>query len=492
MFENTRSTSETVKRLTILEADFEAERRKTNKANEGNRKDILRTDEKVEANLRGVKTQLDYLAEKVKTLSGDRKPDALDTAKLKDGVSVINKDISNLSRRVADLQKEVETGYDSENVAKLVSKAIEDILPSRMAVSVDQKTGQVHVDPKFWQHLRSAFSSSVGAGEGGKAVASWDDFLVANQQSLQRFIGEDVDARFSKGAILSKKAFSDILSREIEGLRAELSQSSQESLSKLSSDFTARLAKATSSSTSSGKAAPTIKLSSGEDLHSIVMQLIDSALEKYSKDVLAKPDFALYSAGGRIIPSLTSPTYEIRPNTFTGSLLSKVTGRGVIRGKAPVTALHPDISVGQCWPFAGQSGQLGILLSRKIVPEDITIEHASKDLALNVSSAPKKFEVWGLIEDQESLEKLASLPSVITSEGEAQERLIGNKVLLVSGEYDINASSHIQTFPVEQAVRDLEVPVNVVIVRVLENHGNEALSCLYRVRVGGTVVEEDA
>jgi hypothetical protein len=216
--------------------------------------------------------------------------------------------------------------------------------------------------------------------------------------------------------------------------------------------------------------------------------LIDAALARYSKDVLARPDFALYSSGGRVIPSLTSPTYEVRPPGSALSpsrLLARLTGLGVLRGKPPVTALHPDIAVGQCWPFAGRSGQLGILLSRRIIPSEVTLEHAAKEVALDVTSAPRRFEVWALVEERDGRERLAAYH-------EQREQKEGtaplDRQLLLQGEYDASKENHIQTFTVPQEVQDLQIPVGVVLLRIIDNHGNEDLSCLYRVRVGGTPV----
>ena len=49
--------------------------------------------------------------------------------------------------------------------------------------------------------------------------------------------------------------------------------------------------------------------------------------------ILAKPDFALHSRGARIIPSLTSPTFEIRPQSLGSQMIRLVTRNGYAIGR---------------------------------------------------------------------------------------------------------------------------------------------------------------
>jgi SUN domain-containing protein 1/2 len=83
-------------------------------------------------------------------------------------------------------------------------------------------------------------------------------------------------------------------------------------------------------------------------------------LSTLNQDILAKPDFALHSGGARIIPSLTSPTFEIRPQGLGSQMIELFTGNGYAIGRPPITALHHEMQNGHCWPFAGGEGQLGL------------------------------------------------------------------------------------------------------------------------------------
>ncbi|CAJ0754242.1 4924_t:CDS:2 [Entrophospora sp. SA101] len=122
---------------------------------------------------------------------------------------------------------------------------------------------------------------------------------------------------------------------------------------------------------------------------------VEEKLYDYSQDKLNRADYALSSGGAKIISMLTSPTYETWPTKWFQQIIASVTGHGITRGKPPITAIQPEMHVGQCWPFAGEKGQLAVLLSRKIFVTAVTYEHVTKKLAMDVTSAPKEFEVWG-------------------------------------------------------------------------------------------------
>lgn len=345
---------------------------------------------------------------------------------------------------------------------------------------------------------------------------TWKDFLTINEETLRNYIESDIKGRLSSDAIVSKKTFLDLLQREIKSLKADFETKSNENVQKIGEELLSKVAKQEQMRKDSlvdkinpftRPSAADLKSFDGQNISQIVGTLVDTALLKYSKDVLAKPDYALGTAGGRIIPSLTSPTYQARPLGAGPKLLGWITGTGSTPGRPPVTALHPYNSPGYCWPFAGSQGQLGILLSRVVIPEDITLEHVSKDVAVDgdVSSAPKDFEVWGVVDGQEDIDRLREyreelllarkkrqtlaklLNEVIEEEEEPASSVppTPSHILLAIGSYDITASSPVQTFPVTTAARHLGIPVGLVVVKILSNHGESHYTCLYRVRVSG-------
>ncbi|MBW0470944.1 hypothetical protein O181_010659 [Austropuccinia psidii MF-1] len=237
---------------------------------------------------------------------------------------------------------------------------------------------------------------------------------------------------------------------------------------------------------SSSRSTMSRKIDSGgqEELKDTVEEMIEEALERYSNDGIGKRDFALFTGGARIIPQYTSNTYEIRPKNWSDRVIAFVTGTdSVIRGRGPATVLSPESEVGMCWPINGSTGQIGIYLSRKVKVTEISIEHASRQLALDLDSAPREIEVWGIEDDKKLVEmtydpykgprvqtfKVFSPPKADLSVGESED-------------------DHQQTAMEEPTLNeDLR---QGILVKIKSNHGNPFYTCLYRIRVHGLMESE--
>ncbi|KAF8529836.1 hypothetical protein JB92DRAFT_3139415 [Gautieria morchelliformis] len=256
-----------------------------------------------------------------------------------------------------------------------------------------------------------------------------------------------------------------------------------------------------------GEGRLTIKSSDGQDVTGLIGSLVDHAISRFSKDTLGKPDFALYSAGGRVIPQLTTSTYEVKPNTWARYVVGAVTGSGYTMGRPPVTAIHPDINVGNCWPFAGTHGQIGLLLARSVFISEFTIDHAPRDIAYDVRSAPRQMEVWGLVQGKDNVAKVREYQqSVRARRAEAVRRAeeLGvpplpeddsyppslprspHYIRLAQFSYDIHSPEHIQTFSVPLDIQEIGADFGVVVLLIKNNWGEEDFTCLYRLRVHGT------
>lgn len=516
--------------------------------------DRMKQSEQVEGSVRGVKDDLLELSRRVDALSDAQRTDRGRLDGLETGNDSTSKELDVLTSRFEKLSKEVENGLKSERITQLAIAAIEKKLPGKIGVRLDS-SGRLEIDPTFWKYLKDAFvdkkevdraievkvkaldaKKASGGGGGGffgsrdkppqpstgntQSSLSWDDFLASNEQSLRSWVTSDLGGRTGGDAFVSKKTFLDLLHREIKLLKRDFETKANENFEQMGQELLSKVAKQdemrkkdaayshriqASSSAPSAAGSLTIKSTDGQNVTAVISSLVDSALLRYSKDVLARPDYALFTSGGRVIRSLTSPTYEPHPLSRSRAALAWITGASAPRGRPAVTALHPDTTPGSCWPFEGQHGQIGIQLSRRVVPSDITIEHISRDVALDgdVSSAPKAFEVWAVVEGQENVVKLAqyrqqqlearrsaqtttSLEDALNEEQPASLPPSPNHLLLSVGSYDPSAVSPIQTFPVTPAARHLSIPVQVVVVKILSNQGEPAYTCLYRVRVSGT------
>jgi len=56
--------------------------------------------------------------------------------------------------------------------------------------------------------------------------------------------------------------------------------------------------------------------------------------------------------------------------------------------------------------------------------------------------------------------------------------------------YNIHSPRHIQSFPVDEGIRDLGVDFGIVVLRIKSNWGRDEYTCLYRLRVHGQKMGE--
>ncbi|KAJ1531201.1 hypothetical protein HK405_001511 [Cladochytrium tenue] len=231
----------------------------------------------------------------------------------------------------------------------------------------------------------------------------------------------------------------------------------------------------------------TVKSSGGsvnvESLKPAVDELVQRSLARYSADVIARPDYALSSAGASVVLKLTSPIWSTPSNSLFGRMMNT----RVARGLGPYFALTPGTMPGTCWSFAGPSGTLGVQLVQDVIPTDFTIDHVPTDLVLDsahgLDSAPKDVEVWAVFDVDRFAEADLDNPK-------ARLPVVGGSpvpgLLLATHRFDPKKAS-VQTFPAApeavRALRARKVVPGVVLLRVKSNWGNEDYTCLYRFRV---------
>ncbi|CAH7687089.1 UNC-like C-terminal-domain-containing protein [Phakopsora pachyrhizi] len=301
-----------------------------------------------------------------------------------------------------------------------------------------------------------------------------------DQDRLRKIVAEQVFNQIQADeSFLTRSEIGKLLDSELKTIGVGFENQLNSKVSNLKEDLITNLNRPGSPGMIFNKKNGNQKIESPEEMISTVEGMIDEALERYSNDRLSKRDFALYSGGGRVIPHLTSPTYEVRPKTTAHRLIAFLTGtESVIKGRSPVTALSPESDIGMCWPFEGSMGQIGIQLSRRIFVQEVSIEHVSKHLAFELDSAPREVEIWST---------------------DGSERL-------GSGTYDPFSDQRIQTIKVErppgrtkesEEVEEREGDSEAkpefrsgVVVKFLSNHGNQFYSCIYRVRVHGMMESE--
>ncbi|XP_066965627.1 LOW QUALITY PROTEIN: uncharacterized protein [Macrobrachium rosenbergii] len=186
-----------------------------------------------------------------------------------------------------------------------------------------------------------------------------------------------------------------------------------------------------------------------------VLKIVQAALRKYDADKTGMVDHALESAGGNIISTRCTESYQVHQAEV------RLLGFPVYRYSTnnPRTVIQPETMPGQCWAFKGSQGYIVIQLAGMVKPTGFTLEHIPKSLSPNgaIDSAPRGFEVWGLFSEKD--------------EG----------VFLGTYEYVENGEP-LQYFPVKTENTEY---FPLIELKINSNHGNLQYTCLYRFRVHG-------
>lgn len=188
-----------------------------------------------------------------------------------------------------------------------------------------------------------------------------------------------------------------------------------------------------------------------------IRKIAKEVLQIYDADKTGQVDYALESAGGQIVSTRCTQRYDIKSRAFTlfGFTL-------YYESNNPRTVIQRNpIQPGVCWAFQDFPGYLLVQLRSAIYVTGFTVEHVSKLIlsSENMSSAPRKFNVWGL-----------------TNENDPEP--------VMFGDYEFTYSDdNLQYFPVQNAA--INRPYEYVELRIHSNHGQLDYTCLYRFRVHG-------
>lgn len=121
-----------------------------------------------------------------------------------------------------------------------------------------------------------------------------------------------------------------------------------------------------------------------------IEQIAINALKIYDADKTGRADYALESAGGRVVSIRCTKSYsnKAQPSWGLGWLSTPPSN--------PEDAIRPGMSPGECWAFQGSVGNLVLELSYPVMVTGFSIEHISKALSPtgSIDSAPQHFSVW--------------------------------------------------------------------------------------------------
>ncbi|CAH1449674.1 unnamed protein product [Lactuca virosa] len=187
-----------------------------------------------------------------------------------------------------------------------------------------------------------------------------------------------------------------------------------------------------------------------DEIRAFAKEIVEKEIEKHAADGLGRIDYAVAS-GGAMVLKHSEPFIR-------SSKLSRWIAGNVHSGA--VKMLQPSFGQpGECFPLKGDTGFVDIKLRTAVIPEAITLEHVSKSVAFDRSSAPKDCKVLGWLGSEELTEKMH---------------------LLTEFTYDLE-KSNAQTFNVVES----KTAVDTIRLEFLSNHGSPSHTCIYRVRVHG-------
>ncbi|MBN3320791.1 SUN2 protein, partial [Atractosteus spatula] len=200
------------------------------------------------------------------------------------------------------------------------------------------------------------------------------------------------------------------------------------------------------------------KILESEDITAVTLQdvhaITERALKVFRADNIGLADYALESAGGSIISTPGTETYEAKVSVFS---LFGVTIW--LNTQTPRSLIQPDVHPGKCWAFRGSQGSVIIQLIVPIQPTAFTIEHVPKSVSPlgQTDSAPQDFTVYGMNDE--------------TEDG------------TILGIFTYNKhSSPIQTFTISEPVAGT---FKLVKLDIFSNWGHPDYTCVYRFRVHG-------
>ncbi|KAI5843007.1 hypothetical protein DFP73DRAFT_595537 [Morchella snyderi] len=430
----------------------------------------------------------------------------------------------------AGFRKKIESDFESQkrmlrslrNQQDSSMGSIKDSLPDKIVLDVNND-GTYTFPPDFERALQKLIKQTypsdgpTGFAETDRETLQrdpdWNDFLQKNDKRLRGLIDEHTGLTYDQykdQVLLSKGTVTQLIDQKVK-------QNGDWAVNvfwpKIEKEFLERL--------NQDSVLPTLV----EDAIKKSPLVVDSAVQKYfnqnphlapkeghassgsgfSSDAevpsLSVPDYASLLTGGKISPWATSPTFEWSSNKNRWFYAVFGKRRGVIA--QPTVAITPTSDVGQCWPFPGDQGNIGVRLALPIFATQISVEHIPKSHAVDISSAPRKIEFWAQFDDAETRERAEKAAARALNEIEwSKDRLWDRDstssppgpsgalydkfVKLGVFKYDINSGNpRIQTWDLPVDLVNLNITTQLVVFKVINNWGHPDYTCLYRVRVHG-------
>jgi len=218
---------------------------------------------------------------------------------------------------------------------------------------------------------------------------------------------------------------------------------------------------------------------------------VKSVLAKLYAERLGKVDWLLGVNGARI---LTSSDTDCNSGEWFDAAFCKISpslsavqlnANSILQGDVQTDTTWLETSsamLGNCWAMKGSKGHVEVELAKAITATEFVVQHAPASITPDQGrSAPRHFRIQGRVSAQPVSTNDVAKNNTLSGEA-------GSWVTLVDGEYELKdivaeaatLTPHMQSFKVGAAGA-----VDAIRFEVLDNHGGEAFTCLYHLRMYG-------
>lgn len=404
-----------------------------------------------------------------------------------------DKSIRSLDHRVTELeisvnQLKLDVKRDHEAIERVSNQ-----LPNFVVAKKDKK-GEIQLPIDFWHAIKGKITSdkdfqtfSKKGAEKSPAV-SWDDFFKSNEQRIKKIATDEVK--------VSRSEIEEMIQQEIEGAKTHSAKDIAELRKHVTDHYSHK-----SETVHLDDVRKYIDQDVSRQLSSSKIEaLISNKIREQSKQRMRAYNHFAETMGAIILPQHTSPTYL--PDHYEGVGLGgwavgKIIAASGTRIREPLeaeAALKQWNDAGDCWCAATKKengAQLHVRTKEEFYPTEVIIEHVNLEATLDKGSAPKDMELFVKIpvkdQDEVALASRGMFPDA------ADEKVLDHEwVRVARWTYDFTLGQDVQVFGVQLDLKRWGVKTRDFVVRAKNNWGGDCdHTCFYRVRVHGTMPEQD-
>jgi hypothetical protein len=340
-------------------------------------------------------------------------------------------------------------------------------------VLVEKVDGRVALTKEFWNALEQRLV-------GDQKAPLWNALLRTHETQLRTMISEE-----SEKTYVSKEEYLSVVDKAVHdrfgNVLAKVDQRASQIAATVSRETVEEY----------------LKKNAGTFTEDDRQALAQFTRIQAAYDAINTVNFFDPGLGAIVVPKLTSSTQKPPPRTWRQYLWS-YQDLILISQYPPSEALNPTTSASDCWcasPSIDRKGkaQITIRTPLKFYPDTLVIEHIPTSGTLDISTAPKNFEVWAELASADAVKEMRRKIAYFLGNDRSAEcgpAPTDRFLCMYRGEYDIRSGAtphqHVQAFnlwyhPIER----LDLQTDLITVRITENWGAD-WTCLYRLRMTGS------